>query len=89
MAQPVLEKKPVPIDEVNHWQIKSEGKLVTIAYYQHFRFPDGSRGQLKSKTLLDKNGWEALAKNYWAVIQEAELNQPEPCTRCGGTGVEP
>ena len=87
--EPESELMPVPVNEAKPWQIKTEGKLVTIAYYQHFVFPDGSRTQLKSRMFLDDKGWEALAKKQWEAIQQAELNKPKICPHCGGTGFVP
>lgn len=80
LAQPVLEK-PVPIGEADHWQFKSEGKLVSMAYYRHFTFRDGSRTQLKSRVFLTPKEWEEKAKEYWAVIDNVPP-EPERCEDC-------
>ena len=77
--------KPVPVKEPEAWIVGKE----LVAYYQHFTFPDGTRTQLKSKTFLDEKGWEALAKKQWTARQQAELNKPEICPHCGGTGFVP
>lgn len=81
--------KPVLIDRVNHWQIMSEGKLTTIAYYKKVILPDGTKVELKSKIPLTKEQWQKMADNYWKTIKREEQNKPEPCTHCGGTGIEP
>ena len=77
--------KPVSVKEPEAWIVGKE----LVAYYQHFTFPDKTRQQLKSKTFLDAKGWEELAKKQWESIKQAELNQPEPCPHCGGSGFLP
>ncbi len=72
-----VEIKPVLVRDAKQWEL-------TKAYYQRVALPDGSRLELKSKTPLTKEQWQALADRQWKARQEEP--EPEMCPHCGGTG---
>lgn len=84
-----IEVKPVLVSAAKPWTIRNDTGLHLIAYYQRVKMPDGTTQELKSRTPLDAKQWQALSQKQWDAQLAAELNKPKPCTRCGGSGVEP
>ena len=61
--------------EVKQWEL-------TKAYYQRVIMPDGTKQELKSRTLLTKEQWLVLAKNIYRAKLE-EQKEPDMCPHCG------
>lgn len=97
-------KEPIPLpDPVEAKPVLLRAKTWVmynkpIQYNQMVRMPDGSTQQLNIQPALnakvsdpapDAKTWQALANKQWEAMKLAELNQPKPCSHCGGSGIEP
>mgnify|MGYP001571894478 CR=1 FL=1 len=85
-----IEIKPVLVTTRHPvWTIRNDTGTHVVAYYQRVKMPDGTTQESKSRTPLEAKQWQVLSQKQWNAQVAAELNKPKPCTRCGGTGVEP
>ena len=71
-----IEDKPVLVSEAKQWDL-------TKVYYQKVTMPNGYKVELKSKTPLTKEQWQAKADDLWEIQQQLEADKPKVCPYCG------
>lgn len=92
-----VEAKPVLLEEPRAWIIRNDTGKHIVGYYCKVLMPDGSRPEIKiqpaptatpTTPLPATSVWQAKADALWEAQKAAELNKPQPCSHCGGTGIE-